>query len=352
MNQEDPIHLPAREPLRPEVRRVETPPALGNVLEVIEPQPVAPPKFTPRYPWLPLILFLFTCLTTWFSGAGLFGLWGGVQYSICVLAILGAHEMGHYLQSRRYHVPASLPMFIPMPLTPIGTMGAVIFQQPGVAGRRAMFDIAISGPLAGLVFALPILWYGLVNARVETFSPDVKAIIFSDPLLIKLLTRLIHGPLGEHQDLMLNPFLFAGWVGVFITALNMFPLGQLDGGHILYTLLGRRSYPIVRLLFLTLVVLVIVGSLTTDSGYMGWALMLFLVWKTGIAHPPTSDDTQPLGWFRKILGWVTLTFVFWGFIPRPIYEKDGTSPPPGKKPAAQEVLDSASVGDRWLQRKS
>ena len=132
MTQEDLTPPQPPEPLRPDVHRMEEPPLSENIFEQVDEPSPAPPRFSPRYPWLPLILFLLTCLTTWYSGTLLFGGWGGFQYSISVLAILGAHEMGHYLQSRRYGVPASLPMFIPMPLTPIGTMGAVIFQQPGV----------------------------------------------------------------------------------------------------------------------------------------------------------------------------------------------------------------------------
>jgi membrane-associated protease RseP (regulator of RpoE activity) len=191
-------------------------------------------------------------------------------------------------------------------------MGAVIAQAAGVADRKAMFDIAISGPLAGLVFALPIAWFGIQQSELVTIIPEKGALIFSDPLVLKWMIELKHGPLGEHQEVSLNPLLFAGWVGVFITALNLMPIGQLDGGHILYTLIGKRAH------FVSLSVLAAgVGymAFTQDLGYL--LMVLLLLWM-GPKHPPTADDSRPLGLGRHILGWVTLAFVLIGFTLRPI----------------------------------
>jgi membrane-associated protease RseP (regulator of RpoE activity) len=292
-----------------------------------------------------LILFLLTCASTFYAGyenlrepVGIAQLPDGRQivlsqktykngllYSLGVMAILGAHEMGHYLQARRYGVPASLPMFIPMPFGPFGTMGAVIVQQAGVANRKSMFDIAISGPLAGLVIAIPLAWWGISMSRVETFEPipGVSSQIFPDPLLLKWIVRSYFGELKPNQDVVINPILFAGWVGFFITGLNLIPIGQLDGGHILFCLVKKRAHRIARALFLGAAAVVAYSTFFGDQSYTGWWLMLALIWMMGTRHPPTADDQIPLGLPRVILGWVTLLFIFIGFSPRPPYEVRG-----------------------------
>ncbi len=218
-----------------------------------------------------LILFLLTCLSTFLVGfyrapvypSGIYleifeklkaahALWPrfleGLTYSTCVMAVLGAHELGHYLQARRYGVPASLPYFIPFPISPFGTMGAVIVQQSGVADRKSMFDIAISGPLAGLVIALPLAYWGITHSYIEPLAAHQP--VFANPPLLTWMIERIHGPLRPGTNLHLTPPLFAGWVGIFITALNLIPIGQLDGGHILYCLIRRRQHTVARTLFL------------------------------------------------------------------------------------------------------
>lgn len=203
------------------------------------------PRHTPRIPSrvrTAAILFLATCLSTWVVG--------GLTYAVPLMMILLAHEMGHYLQAKRYGVPATLPFFIPMPFTPFGTMGAVIIQGAGYADRKALFDIAISGPLAGLVLALPITYWGLQNAVIippEAIAPNEAT--FGDPLILKWMIEAVHGPLAPGEEVG-GKMLFAGWVGIFITALNLIPIGQLDGGHILYTLIGKRAHTVaIGLLF-------------------------------------------------------------------------------------------------------
>ena len=226
------------------------------------------------------------------------------------MTTLLAHELGHYLQARRYGVPASLPYFIPMPISPIGTMGAVIAMQPG-SNRRTLFDIAVSGPLAGLVPALLFSIVGLYWSQVVEISDVRFGMTLGEPLLFKLLTYLTLGPLPDGQDIALHPVAFAGWVGIFITALNLIPIGQLDGGHILYALLLRRAHLIAQLLLVAAAIAVVVW------GYWGWSLMIFLLMLMGPVHPPTANDNVPLGTARTVLGWACLLFVPLGFTPVP-----------------------------------
>jgi len=283
-----------------------------------------------------LLLFAATCLSTFLvgmtPGAGpafleillrgkLFeipfatlqaALIDGAAFSSSVMLILLAHEMGHYLQARRYHVPASLPYFIPMPISPFGTMGAVIVQGAGVANRKQLYDIAITGPLAGLVFALPIAFFGIMNSQVAVIPPNVQGPIYGNPLLFTWMIEAVHGPMAANQDIMLTPLVFAGWVGIFITALNLIPIGQLDGGHILYTLIGKRAHVVATLLLLGAVAYMVYSS------YFAYGLMVILLLLMGPRHPPTVDDRIPLGWPRVILGWLTLAFIIIGFTPTPI----------------------------------
>jgi membrane-associated protease RseP (regulator of RpoE activity) len=254
---------------------------------------------------LPLLLFVATCISTWSVQ--------GWQYAVAIMTMLLAHELGHFFQAVRHGVPASLPFFIPIPAGPIGTMGAVILMQPGKGNRRELFDIAITGPLAGLVFAL---LFSVVGLRLSEVIPVPRAEHFErlgEPLLFKGLAYLTFGTLPEGHDVFLHPIAFAGWVGIFITALNLIPIGQLDGGHILYALLRDRAHGVAQLLLIGAAIGVVIG------GYWGWILMLFLLMLIGPIHPPTADDEVPLGPTRTILGWVTLPFVFIGFTPTPFF---------------------------------
>lgn len=237
----------------------------------------------------------------------------GLQYSVPLMSILFFHEMGHYLQSVWNRVPASLPYFIPMPIPPMGTMGAVIFQGRGVATRRQMFDIAVWGPLAGLIVTVPVLWYGLSIAEYRS-RPDVAPLQFNQPLIIQWMISAIHGPAPEGCSIALddNGIAFAGWVGVFITAMNLLPVGQLDGGHILYTLIGRKAHLVAYA--------IIVGGfsyMVLDNNFSFSPLLILLV-MTGIKHPPTANDREKLGVGRHILGWLTLSFLLVGLTLNPI----------------------------------
>lgn len=243
-------------------------------------------------------------------------LWMGFLYAGPVMLILVCHEMGHYLQAVRYGVPASLPYFIPLPVAPLGTMGAVIFQSPGAATRKQMFDIAVSGPLAGLVATIPVLWFGLSNSGYMEVAPGAGVgLSFGEPLLLTWMVELLHGPAGPAQVFVMNPVAMAGWVGLFVTSLNLLPVGQLDGGHILYTLIRNRAHVIAILLY---------GSAVASVIFLGntsFVLLLLLLLLTGIRHPPTADDAEPLGLGRHLLGWLTLAFLIIGFTPEPISVK-------------------------------
>jgi membrane-associated protease RseP (regulator of RpoE activity) len=257
----------------------------------------------PARPWLPPLLFAATCATTYDAG--------GPAYCLALMTILGCHEMGHFLQAMRYRVPASLPFFIPMPFGPIGTMGAVIAMHPGMGNRRALFDIAITGPLAGLVPSLICCWYGLSLSTVEPVVNHARGISLGVPWLFQVIQDMQLGPMAEGQGVLLHPIAFAGWFGLLLTALNLFPIGQLDGGHILYALLRRRARPVAQVLLAAVVVAVVV------LGYTTWILMILLLMFMGAKHPPTANDNMPLGVGRTVLGWLALLFILVGFTPTP-----------------------------------
>ncbi len=236
----------------------------------------------------------------------------GLTYSGALLLILGFHEMGHYLQARRYGIPASLPYFIPMPISPFGTMGAVIVQSEHAGNRKTLFDIAVTGPLAGLVVALPLMYLGLSQTTSFPVPENHEGIRYGDPPILLYMYESIHGVLPAGEEIQLTPLVFAGWVGIFITALNLIPIGQLDGGHIMYALLKRKAH---------LVAIVCLGGAV---GYMfyrqnsTYALLVVLLSIMGPFHPPTHNDDVPLGWPRVVIGWLTMAFIFVGFTPTPI----------------------------------
>jgi membrane-associated protease RseP (regulator of RpoE activity) len=274
---------------------------------------IAPPRR--RRVWLPLGLFVATILSTFLAQAlyvdGEFR-WHfmplqGLEYSAAVMTILLCHEMGHFIQAWRYGVHASWPYFLPMPFSPIGTLGAVIVMEPGKGDRRALFDIGISGPLAGLLPALVCCAVGLAWSKPVVPGGDAGTGVGSS-LLFSFLAR-VFGPGDGPIDL--HPLAFAGWVGLLVTAINLVPIGQLDGGHVIYGLMrGKARW--LALLFL-------VGAMVAiaKSGYWWWSPMLFLLVFIGIRHPPTADDRVPLGPVRYVLGWLTLALMPLAFAPIP-----------------------------------
>ena len=251
--------------------------------------------------WLHLLLFALTVVTT--------TVMGGWIYSVSLLAILTAHEFGHYFAARHHRVRATLPYFIPFPSF-LGTLGAVIRMSAYIPSRRALFDIAAAGPIAGLVVAIPLSIVGVaISEHVPAGDPD-GVIILGDPLLFRAIEWALLEPRGEEVELLLHPVAFAGWVGLFVTALNLLPISQLDGGHIGYALFGRRSRFIAGLAFVGL------ALVTLSHGYH-YTVMLVLLWFMGIKHPPTLNDSLPLGRDRRIVG-IALGVIFvLSFTPSP-----------------------------------
>lgn len=293
---------------------------------------VSSPEHRRRKVLVPLLLLLATCFSTFAIGTlmcypytvgmGLFdyvrqGWPVGLQYMLAVMAILMAHEMGHFLQALRHGIPTTLPFFIPAPLPPIGTMGAVIGMQGSRADRRQLFDIGVSGPLAGLVLAVPIAAYGIWTAKeVAPVVPtnDSMAsmpVSFQDPLLFKPLIHWLHPSMPPGYDLQLNPLLLAAWVGMLITGLNMMPISQLDGGHVAYALFGRRAHFLAHLVLLAAIAFIL------RSHQYSWLVMLALVVYIGPKHPPTADDHAPMGWCRWLVGLASLAIPILCFIPVP-----------------------------------
>jgi Zn-dependent protease len=263
---------------------------------------------------LPVILFAVTCLSTFWAGVTdwqplapdarriAIGNWDqGLIYMACVLAILLTHELGHFFATVWYRVPASLPIFIPFPITPIGTMGAVIGMDARIANRKEIFDIGIAGPLAGLVAAVPILGMGIM--QLDLAGPAFGSERYDCPLLIEWMIRWLRpeaGIVSEIRSSQLNAFFMAGWVGLLITGLNMLPVSQLDGGHVIYALFGRRAHWIARGFILAAILYVVLGDALI------WSPMLILVILLGTDHPPTADDSVELGGWRATLGYLSL----------------------------------------------
>ncbi len=235
---------------------------------------------------------------------------GGFAYSASLLTILGAHEFGHYFAARYYRVDATLPYFIPFPSL-FGTLGAVIRMSPRIPDRRALFDIAAAGPLAGLVVAIPVSLLGI--ALSERMVPDAEqsVITLGDPLLFQAMEWMFFGARTEGMDLLLHPIGFAGWVGLFVTALNLLPVGQLDGGHISYALFGRRAKLFAGLAFAGLL------ALTLTKGYH-YMLILIVLWFMGLRHGPTINDAYEIGPQRRGLGLLLAAVFITCFSPVPI----------------------------------
>lgn len=310
---EDPCEDWATDPYRPTV--------IHNLPHFFS-QPIqrtAPPEqdeFSFRILLRHLSLLGLTILTTTFA-AGIFplnGLLEGVVYSFTVLSILGAHEMGHYIACRWYGVRATLPYFIPIPIPPVGTFGAFIKIKSPIPSRRALFDIGIAGPLAGFIFALPaafIAHYFAAPAPPADISKS--AFTINSPLLFKALERLLHLP----QDLFLNPVMWAAWIGVFMTSLNLLPVGQLDGGHVTYAVFGRRGHRVIAWIgYLSVIAL---AAFSIRSGMWNWvvyAVILTLVIRIG--HPPVIDEDEPLGLARTLVAIIGLLVFVLSFLPFPI----------------------------------
>ncbi|MEX2224256.1 MAG: site-2 protease family protein [Candidatus Rokuibacteriota bacterium] len=277
-----------------------------------------------------LLLFALTVLSTLAAGCLITGsfpfvtfnpflqplrLLDGVPFSFTLIAILGTHEFGHYFTARYYGASVSLPFFIPAP-PPIflfGTMGAVIRMRSPARDRNSLFDIAVAGPLAGLVVAVPALLLGLSWSRVGMVLPDQGAITFGDSLLMRLLTWMVFGPIPPGMDVYVHPVALAGWVGLFVTALNLFPVGQLDGGRIAYALVGPWHR---RVSIITFVGLLALGAVFRSANWVVFGALVLLL--MGFHHAPPLDDLTPLSRRRYALGLFCLLLLIALIPPVPI----------------------------------
>ena len=304
---------------------------------------------------LHLSLFIITFITTTFAGvewttaaSGPYSfdtLLKGLPYSLLILIIITCHEFGHYFAAKYHKVDATLPYYIPFPpitgFINFGTMGAVIKTVSPVKTKKAMFDIGIAGPIAGFIAALLVLIYGFQNVPGEAyilsihpdyFSPEYGSsglkLVFGDTILFSFFKYLFADnaqffpPMSEIYH---YPFLCVGWFGLLITAMNMIPVGQLDGGHIAYTMFGEKNhFKIAVIAFVFLFIFGISGFVDSIlelnlnigwSGWLFWAMILYFVIR--LKHPPIADD-EPLDSKRMILGYVSFIILLLSFSPNPI----------------------------------
>jgi membrane-associated protease RseP (regulator of RpoE activity) len=235
-------------------------------------------------------------------------LWG-VSYSLPLLGILLVHEMGHFFACRRHGIESTLPHFIPAP-TLIGTFGAFIKIRSPFSSKKALFDVGMAGPLAGFLVALPVIAIGISQSRIVERGVLQGGLTLGEPLLFKLMGRLLLGDIPAQRDLLIHPMAFAGWFGLLATAFNLFPIGQLDGGHILYAVLGKKAYYAG---VASIIVLALLGIFFWP-GWLLWALIATLI---GLRHPPIFEEER-LDRKRKFLAAVALLIFFLSFTPAPL----------------------------------
>lgn len=294
--------------------------------------PPRPPKFAGRT-WLHVVLLLLTIGTTTVAGALHYAVFAseferrvvpfdwhlllqGFWYSGTLLAILGAHEMGHYVFCRRYDIDATLPFFIPIPpfIFLTGTLGAVIKIREAFPNRKVLFDIGIAGPIAGFVLLVPALFYGMMLSNIVPAPTEGTVFSLGEPLLFRWATQLVFGTIQDGYTVNMHPMVFAAWFGMLATALNLLPFGQLDGGHITYATLGRSSTPISLATVGTCVVMTFVST----SWLFMTAMMLVMLFTLGPRHPRVIYEHEPLGPGRIALAVFALVMLIVCFTPTPI----------------------------------
>ncbi|MFQ5901761.1 MAG: site-2 protease family protein, partial [Thermodesulfobacteriota bacterium] len=224
-------------------------------------------------------------------------------------AILLTHEMGHFLASKKHGVDATLPYFIPAP-TFLGTFGAFIKMRSPILNKNALIDIGASGPLAGFVVSIIVTFFGLKLSTITSATMQ-EGMKLGSPIVFHIISLLSIGSIPENQDILLHPMAFAGWIGFLVTSLNLLPIGQLDGGHVVYAIIGKKHRAIsIAMLFL----LVFFGL----YGWPGWLIWAFIVSLLGTSHPPIMDTSYTLDRRRKMVGWGTLLVFILTFTPMPI----------------------------------
>jgi membrane-associated protease RseP (regulator of RpoE activity) len=326
-------------------------------------RPAARPLTIPR---VNLALFLLTLLTTTMAGAdsagafvtlgaplqSLANLRAGLSFSIPLMAILLAHEMGHYFASRRHGVDATLPYFIPAPFPSlffVGTFGAFIKMKSPPRTRRAMFEIGAAGPWAGLAVSLLAVILGLKLSRIAPLDASAGGINLGNSILFWSVSRVVLGVDPNAVNVELNPIAFAGWLGLFVTTLNLLPVGQLDGGHVVYSLLGGRVHRVVsRLCWAGCALMVVVPYALGYDFWFGWLIWFGLVFFLGLGHPSTLDAHTPLTGNRRSMAWATVALFILTFTPVPV-----SFAPPGLPQQQQEEQlqdPSQSPGIDVMQR--
>ena len=276
----------------------------------------------PTIPRIHLVLFFLTVFTTLLAGALMEGakvlenpleLLKGIPFSFTLMFILGTHEFGHYYYAQKHKVDATLPYFIPAPpfLFLIGTFGAFIKIKSPIYRKDALLQIGAAGPIAGFVIAVPALIIGLLLSDVVEKSNIQGALILGDSILMKILTWITHPKLMDTQDIMLHPIAFAGWIGLLVTMLNLLPIGQLDGGHVAYAMLGKKQRLIGQIAFIFLIPLSYLSI-----KWLIWGLLLLILMRS-VKHPPIQDIHIPLSDTDKRIGYICLLIFIVCFIPAP-----------------------------------
>ncbi len=272
-----------------------------------------------KIPYMNIILFVLTFFSTLIVGTvhdGInifkepFKIYKGIPFSFALLFILLAHEFSHFLASKKHRVEATLPYFIPAP-TIFGTLGAFIKMKSPITTRNALMDIGASGPIAGFIVSILVTIIGLAYSKVMTMEEVKGAITLGDSLLFIGLTKMVIGKIPNDYHVFLHPVAFAGWIGFFVTSLNLIPVGQLDGGHIAYALIGNKHKNISKILIILMIPL----------GYFfwpGWLIWAFLLIILGFRHPPIIYSEIPLDPKRKKIGWIALIIFILTFTPEPI----------------------------------
>ncbi|MCC6763344.1 MAG: site-2 protease family protein [Deltaproteobacteria bacterium] len=263
-------------------------------------------------------LFFATLFTTTLAGSFQAGVnpfedWRllarGLPFSATLMGILLVHEMGHFVMSRIHGVEATPPYFIPGPPFLVGTFGAFIRMHTPTS-RKALFDVGAAGPWAGFLVAIPAVFYGLTLSEVRPLAPTSESLMLGESMVFVWLARAALGVSPSDATILLHPIALAGWFGLFVTFLNLLPIGQLDGGHVVYALLGRRHRLVARAGLLVIVGLAFLG-------WQGWVMWAILVTMLGLDHPSTIDDT-PLDPARRVAAWLTIALFGVTFMPVPI----------------------------------
>lgn len=330
-------------------------PRFEPIPEAVRAYPSQPaPRF--RIPAINWLLFLLAMLSTTMAGASQAGtpfilsrpvetfanLASGLSFSLPLMAILLSHEMGHYLTSRRYGVDTSLPYFIPAPVPSlffIGTFGAFIRMRTLPRTRRAMFDIGAAGPWAGFVIALGAIILGLRWSDIAPLDTSQGGIDLGNSIVFWSVARVVLGVDPNTVNVNLHPTAFAGWIGLLVTALNLLPVGQLDGGHVVYSLFGPRAHRVIsRLVWLGCLLMAVIPYLLHLEFWPGWLLWFALVLVLGLGHPSTLDMDTGLHGMRRLSAWATILLFIVTFSPVPF-----SVTPPKAAPAQPSDAPQYSV---------